>query len=104
MVGREIPNILSKISFDNIIRVDVALEGDWSKTVVPVWTKEDGFLGFDKVSKSHEKFKPSIEIYFPGYWIGIHCFSKLEGKNAFDEKLAKDIIDYIEQNFKKGRG
>ncbi len=68
-----------------------ALEGNWNPTVATIWTKDDGFMGFSKAKKSHEAFKPSIELYFKSSWIGIHCFERVADKNVFDEKMAISI-------------
>ncbi len=85
----------------DIKRIDAALEGNWSKTITTIWNKRGGFIGFSKVKKQHVKYKPSIEFDFDGYWIGIHCYKRKNGKNVFDEKLAIKIIDYINRTANK---
>ncbi len=93
----EIPNIVKRAPLADLTRIDVALEGKWSQTVTAVWTREDGFIGFSKVEKSHRTFRPSIELYFPGFWIGVHCFRRNRGKNVFDEKLSMAIINFVNE-------
>lgn len=93
---RDLPKILKEIPLDNLFRIDVALEGDWSQTVVTIWTREKGLLGFSRITRSHSIFKPSLELYFENSWVGIHCFKRIENQNVFDEPLALKIIDYIE--------
>ena len=94
--SKEIPSIVCKISLDAIQRIDLALEGDWSPTVVTVWTCEQGALGFAEVTRTHPTNKPSLELYFTDSWLGIHCFTHTAGQNVFDEEFASRIIDYVE--------
>jgi len=89
------------IPTDNILRIDIGLEGDWSSTAVTVWTRENGLLGFDEVTRSHAINKPSIEFYYGDSWLGIHCFQRNEKKNLFYEELARKLIQLIEFNVKK---
>lgn len=93
----KLPSILEQINIDTIKRVDVALEGNWSNTVVTVWNANEGFIGFDKAIKSHRNLKPSIELYFTNTWIGIHCFRMEKNLNIFDEQYALNIINFIEE-------
>jgi hypothetical protein len=93
---RAFPKFLEGVSLTNLNRVDVALEGDWGATVVTVWTRKDGFLGFSGVTTSHEVLRPSIELCFGDSWVGIHCFKRVDGGYLFDKELALAIIDYIE--------
>jgi hypothetical protein len=89
-IEQPLPKLLEEISLTNLHRIDVALEGDWSSTVVTVWTRKNRFLGF------HEVFKPSVELYFDNSWVGIHCFKRVDNMNVFDKELALRIIDYVE--------
>jgi hypothetical protein len=96
-----VPDILAQISLDGLIRIDAALEGDWSGTVATVWTREKGRLGFDAVAGPHPAFRPSLELCFTGSWVGIHCFFVSDGQNVFNEPFARDIVDYIEYQLRK---
>jgi hypothetical protein len=91
-----VPDLVKSILLDGILRIDVALEGDWSPTVVTVWSRETGFAGFSKVTQSHRTCKPSLELYFQGVWLGIHCFRRINAENVFNEDFARNIIDYVE--------
>lgn len=95
---KDIPLILEQISLEQIQRIDIALEGDWNRTQVTVWTKDKGLKNFIKVIRSHHEFKPSLELYFEGGWLGLHCFNRIKGKNFFDEKFARQIIAYVESH------
>ncbi|MDI6763689.1 MAG: hypothetical protein QME83_11740 [Thermodesulfobacteriota bacterium] len=95
-IKRTLPKLLEEIPLTNLNRIDVALEGDWSSTVLTVWTREERFLGFSGVATSHEIFRPSIELYFVDSWVGIHCFKRVDEKYVFDDQMALAIIDYIE--------
>ncbi len=93
---KEMPLIVREISLDGIRRVDVALEGDWSPTVITVWTRDRGRSDFSAVVRSHKTFKPSLELYFEGAWVGIHCFNRVDGENVFDEELATKVLEFVE--------
>ena len=95
-IEQPLPKLLEEISLTNLHRIDVALEGDWSSTVVTVWTRKDRFLGLSEVRMSHEVFKPSVELYFDNSWVGIHCFKRVDNMNVFDKELGLRIIDYVE--------
>lgn len=91
-----IPLIVREIPLDGILRVDVALEGDWNRTVATVWTRDGGRSGFSAVARSHPTFKPSLELYLEAAWVGIHCFMRVAGDNVFDEELAAEVLEYVE--------
>jgi len=95
--SRTIPLIIHEISMNTIQRIDVALEGDWSPTVVTVWLREQGLIGFSEVTRSHPKNKPSLELYFKDSCLGIHCFYRIDGQNVFDEEFSTRIIEYVER-------
>ena len=95
--NRHLPDILTRLAFHDILHIDVALEGDWNPTVRTVWTKEKGFIGFAHIVRSHPRLVPSLELYFPDRWIGIHCFQRINEVNVFDENLAMRIIEYVSE-------
>ncbi len=95
-----IPGILQHIPLSGILRIDVGLEGNWSSTVVTVWFRDSGNIDFSKVIRSHPSHKPSLELYFQGAWLGIHCYSCKKGKNVFNEHFARKVIDYVEENLR----
>lgn len=92
-----IPSVVQEISLDAILRIDYSLEGDWSGNVKTIWSKTDGFLSYDGILKSHAENIPSIELYFEGYWLGIHCFNRIDGQNVFDEAKSDAIIQYVSE-------
>jgi hypothetical protein len=96
--SKEIPDILSRIPLDGIVRIDAGLEGDWSPSVATVWSRESGFVGFSNVIRSHPSHNPSLELYFDGAWLGIHCHTRINGKNVFDETFARRIIEFVEKS------
>ncbi len=97
--NEELPKILKEISVQGLERIDVGLEGDWSPTVVTVWSRETGLLGFSKVTRSHPRCKPSLELYFENAWVGIQCFKRIDNQNVFNEELAIKVIEYVEESF-----
>ena len=92
-----LPEIIREISLDTLLRIDVALEGNWSATVVTVWSRDRGSIGCEDVVHTHESFKPSLELYFDGSWLGLHCLTRIGGKNVFDESFATRVIAYVEE-------
>ena len=91
-----LPRIVGTISLSAIVRIDAGLEGDWSGTVVPVWTQDEGGLGFDQVVRSHTAHRPSLELYYDGAWLGFHCFQREGGRNVFDEELALGVVRWVD--------
>ena len=99
-----VPAALHAIPLDAIMRIDAALEGDWSATVVPLWTRAGGFLGFDGVVRRHPDRRPALELYCPGYWVGIHCCREEAGAFVLDEARARAVVAYVEaRRAKAGR-
>lgn len=96
MLINEIEEIIMQLPLTKLKRIDSALEGNWSQTVTTIWTREDGFIGFSKVTKSHSTLRPSLELYFEGWWVGVPCCQLRENMNLFDERLALEIIRRIE--------
>jgi hypothetical protein len=91
-----LPAILSTLPYADVLRIDAALEGAWSETVTPVWTREAGFLGFAHVPGPQPGRRPALELYFPGYWIGLHCFQEKDGSFVLDASYAREVISYVE--------
>ena len=87
---------IESIPLEGLQRIDVGLEGNWNPTVVTVWTREKGLIGFDGVTRTHPRYKPSLEFYYEGSWVGLHCFTRIEEMNVFDESLTLEMIRSIE--------
>lgn len=92
----EILPLLSACPLDDLARIDVGLEGNWSPTVTTVWSRKDGLLDLSEVVKEHERFKPSLELYFSDGWIGLHCFRREDEGNLFDEDLLRSVVQNVE--------
>ena len=90
-----LPGLLKEISLAGILRVDAGLEGDWSGSVTTIWSPGTALV-VDGVMRSHPHHKPSLELYFDGSWVGLHCFSRVDGTNRFDEDLARRVVSFIE--------
>jgi hypothetical protein len=89
-------SLIEAISLDEIVRIDIGYEGDWSGSVVTVWTREHGLLGFDGVPDSYSDHIPSAELYFDGAWVGVHCYRTEGGRNVFDRGAALDLVRHVE--------
>ena len=92
----DITELLESVRLNGITRIDVGLEGNWSPTVVTVWNRETGIIRFDHVKRAHPIHKPSLELYFHGTWLGIHCFCQIKNELVFDQELAERVIEYVE--------
>ena len=93
----EIRGLVEELSLEELVRIDAALEGDWSHSVTTVWTRKRGLLGFGRVPTGHPEHVPSIELMFPNYWVGVRCFVRDREQNAFDETLARAVVDLVER-------
>lgn len=91
-----LPKILNEISLKEIKRIDAGLEGDWSPTVLTIWSVTDGLNEFDDSQLRHEIYKPCLELYFEDTWVGIHCYKKENNQNIFDRNFASKVIKYVE--------
>lgn len=93
---RKIHELVRAVPLDGITRIDVGMEGDWSGSVQTVWTRAGGFSGFDEIVREHPVQTPSVELYFHGAWLGVHCFRVEKGRKIFDEDLAEALIHLVE--------
>ena len=93
----EARSLVESLDLDDLVRIDASLEGDWSRAVAIVWTREGGFLGFAEVPVRHPQHFPSIELIFPRHWLGIRCSLRDREQNVFDERLARSVIDLVER-------
>ena len=88
--------ILGGLPLAGIVRIDLGLEGDWSPTVRPVWSREEGFLGFgDPLPVGHDT-TPALELYFDGAWVGVHCGASTPDGVVLDAFAARRVIDWVE--------
>ena len=93
----ELPRLLSACPLADLMRIDVGLEGDWSGSVTTVWSRANGWQGLSRVVRGHEKFKPSLELYFIGGWIGLHCFNRVGKTNVLDEAFLQRVVLQVEK-------
>jgi hypothetical protein len=91
-----VPRILDSLPLDGLLRIDAALEGDWSSTVRTVWFADTRCRSLEDHLPTHPAFKPSLELYFDGWWVGSHCYRREGGLNVFDKEAAHAIVDFIE--------
>ncbi len=90
-----ITEVLNAFDLNDLIRLDVGLEGDWSPTVVTVWGSGT-IVAVKNCLPAHPEFKPSLELYFDGLWVGLYCYKRIDGLNHFDEDLAMSVMAFIE--------
>ena len=94
--GMEILPLLSACELDDLTRIDVGLEGDWSRTVQVAWTREGRSQVLDTQRLEHASFRPSLELYFKDGWLGLHCFRRCNRKNVLDEEALARVINLVE--------
>ncbi len=63
----------------------------------PLWTRAQGFVGFPVGGLRHARFRPSLELCFPGGWIGLHCYLVIGGDFVLDEQKAKEIVEHLDR-------
>jgi hypothetical protein len=89
--------LVERLSLDDLVRIDVGLEGDWSPSATTVWTRDDGVVGFDAAPQGHDRHIPSLELIFPEHWVGLRCYVREGNRNAFDEGLARTVVEVVER-------
>jgi hypothetical protein len=94
--------ILSSCNLDELKRIDVGLEGNWSPTVSVAWSRNDGSIALDHPVLEHSTFKPSLELYFDNGWIGFHCFRRIGDMNVLDDELLNRVIQKVEAMLASG--
>lgn len=93
----ELPQWLEHVPLQDMLRIDAALEGDWSPTAITAWRPGDDTPDFSGLPRSHPEHRPSLELYFEGSWIGLHCFRREDGRNVFDEERARAVVNYVKE-------
>lgn len=96
--------ILDGVALDGILRIDAALEGDWSGTVVTVWRPGEMEPDFSQVVLEHPEYHPSLELYFEGRWVGVHCFRREGDQNRFDEEKARALVKEVVERVREPDG
>lgn len=94
---QRVREMLDDLSLDDLVRIDAGLEGDWSDTVVTIWTRQDGLIGFGSCPASHSEHFPSVELIFPAHWLGMRCYVRHAGLNELDERMAMTVIELVER-------
>ena len=79
----------------DVLRIDAGLEGAWSETVRAIYTPDRGWLGATLDDLTHARFKPCVEVYFEGFWLGLPAFECSAGINRIDEKETRRIADLV---------
>ena len=92
----ELRPLLAACQLDDLTRIDLGLEGDWSESVQVAWTRDAGSQHVNRQRVEHPSFKPSLELYFKDGWIGLHCFRRVGDKNLLDEVLLEELIGLVE--------
>jgi hypothetical protein len=92
-----VQELIARLALDDLVRIDVGLEGDWSPSVATVWTRGHGMSGFDAAPRGHHEHIRSVELIFPEHWVGMRCFVRKADRNAFDERLARTIVELVER-------
>ena len=87
---------LTPSAMEHVVRIDVGLEGAWSESVRPVWDAERGPLPIPSELPGGPGLVPSLELYFDGGWIGIHCYRRVDGAMALDREAVAEWVREIE--------
>lgn len=82
---------IGRLPLGSLDRIDVALEGSWSETVRTVWRPGDAAPDLGS-PLSHPSLVPSLELYWDGAWLGLHCYRRAGELNVLDEELARAMV------------
>ena len=97
-MSEELFDVIRKLPLEKVEKIDAGLEANWNATVTTLWTKNDGFLGFDKLEKEHSENKHCVELHFDnGCWFGFLCSDRINDKYVFNEKLVLEIIEMVKR-------
>lgn len=91
-------DVVASAPLGRIRRLDLGLEGDWSATATTIWDRDRGLIGIPETPYSHPHHRPSLELYYDGAWVGMHCFRRERELNVLDEALARSVIAWIESS------
>jgi hypothetical protein len=94
--------LLRDLPLEGLLRIDAALEGDWSPTVVTVWTPGEEEPDLSRVPSPHPAHRHSLELYFDGAWVGIHCFKRIGEENVFDGEMARALVREVRVRLEEG--
>ena len=96
-MSEELFDTIRKLPLEKVEKIDAGIESKWNETVTTLWTRSDGFLGFDKLEKNSDN-KHCVELHFDGgCWFGFLCSEKINDRYVFNEKLVLDIIQLVKK-------
>ena len=90
----KIPNIIKNLPLNDLLRVELSLEGSWSENIRTIWLPEQEII-YSNIDFSHKKYIPSLELYFSYGWVGFNCSNLIKDRYTFDNILAKEVLIYI---------
>ena len=64
--------------------------------MVPIWLRSAGRLDADPVTTRHPRFRPSLELYFEGAWVGLHCYREEQDGLVLDEERMEEVLRWVE--------
>jgi hypothetical protein len=91
-----LPDWLTLVPRDRLLRIDLGLEGDWSATVTTVWRPGTGFLGLGTRPWRHADYRPALELYLEDGWIGVRCERRDDRGFDVDEPRLLEVIRWVE--------
>ena len=80
-----------------VVRIDLGLEGDWSRSVTCIWDRETGYRGLPEAFPAGPGLRPCLELYMEGGWIGIHCFVVTERGHGLDRERARSVVEQVDR-------
>lgn len=100
----ELGPVLAALPYADLLRIDLALEGAWSETVRPLWTRAAGIIDSVEAPAARPGCRPSVELYFPTFWVGVPCWRVEQGECTFDRELALLLLAEVERRVKAAAG
>jgi len=90
-----IPDWVDSACLNQVVRIDLGLEGAWSETVVCVWDPEHAFSGVPTDFPARRELRPALELYLPDGWIGIQCAMEVDAVYSVDVERVRRIAERV---------
>ncbi len=87
-----IPPWVPESAFGGVQRIEIGLEGDWTRSARTIWARGSGFRGYEGVARQDANRRPAVELALEGGWIGIVAAVPGEGGYRLDEALVRALI------------
>jgi GNAT superfamily N-acetyltransferase len=92
-----VTRLLAGPGLENLLRIDLGLQGRWTQTATTIWTPADGFAGLPAHSRPDPRHPPAVELVFPDHWVGVRCAVPGPDGPRVDDQLIRGLIELVER-------